>query len=104
MNIYRELLHEQWDNVSPKVRNSHLSGEFLHARCCLDVVGSSNILGRIISRMVSFPAPMNSARVTLNIRPSSEGEIWERVFPGCNLKSVQSQTSDGYLVDRFVIF
>lgn len=103
MNLYRELLREQWDSVSLKVKNSHLSGEVLHAQCCLDVVGSSNLLGKIISRMVSFPAPMKAANVDLHIRSSPDGEIWERVFPDRNLRSVQSRSPDGYLVDRFGI-
>lgn len=103
MNLYRELLREQWDGVAPKVKNSHLSGDVLCAHCRLDVLGSSNLLGKIISRMVSFPAPMKSANVELHIRSSPAGEIWERAFPDRNLRSVQSRSPEGYLVDRFGI-
>jgi hypothetical protein len=101
MNLYRELLGEQWNHVSPKVKNSHLSGEVLRAQCCLDVVGSPNFLGKIISRIVSFPAPTKGANVHLHIRSSPEGELWERIFPDRNLQSVQSQCPAGYLIDRF---
>ena len=101
MNIYRDILREQWDDISPKVRNSHLSDEVLHATCSLDVVGSSNVLGTIISRIVSFPAPMKSAKVELHIRSTPHGELWERKFPDRNLRSVQSQSPDGHLIDRF---
>ncbi len=103
MNLYRDILQDRWNEVNPKVRKSHLSGEELHADCCLDVVGSSNFLGRIIGRLVSLPASMNSAPVHLLIRSSPEGEIWERSFPDCRLNSVQFPSSDGSLVDRFGI-
>jgi len=103
MSLYRNLLGEQWDAVSPRVKNSHLSGRELHANCCLDIVGSSNVVGRIISWVVSLPAPANAAPVILHIHESLEGELWERMFPGRNLQSVQSQSDDGFLIDRFGI-
>lgn len=101
MNIYQDLLRAQWDDVSAKVRRSHLSGEALNATCCLDVAGSSSVVGRMISRIVGLPPSMKSAPVTLHIRSSPEGEIWQRMFPGCNLCSVQSRSREGYLIDRF---
>ena len=101
MNVYRDILREEWDDVSPKVKNSHLSGEALFADCCLDVVGVSGVLGKIIGRMAHLPQPVKSAKVTLRIRSSPHGEIWERSFPDCQLNSIQSQSPDGYLVDRF---
>jgi len=103
MSLYSDLLGEQWDRVSPKVKNSHLSGKDLHANCCLDVVGSSNDVVRIISRIVSLPSPGNSVPVSLHILESPEGELWERMFPGRNLQSVQSPSDEGLLVDRFGI-
>ncbi|MBI4535207.1 MAG: DUF4166 domain-containing protein [Ignavibacteriae bacterium] len=101
MSIYRDILRERWNDVSPKVRASHLTGEELHANCCLDIAGSSNILGRIVSRIVSFPRAKAAAEVELRIRSSPEGEIWERFFPDCTLNSLQSVSPDGHLIDRF---
>lgn len=101
MSLYQGLLGEQWNAVSPKVKNSHLSGTELLASCCLDVVGSASIVARVIRRIASLPAPERGAPVTLHIRKTPEGEFWERIFPGCNLRSVQSQSPDGFLVDRF---
>ena len=101
MSLYQNLLREHWNAVSPRVKNSHLSGKELHANCCLDVVGSSNVVGKIIGRIISLPVPGKAAPVTLHIHECPEGELWERMFPDCNLRSVQSQSAEGYLVDRF---
>ena len=106
ISLYESLLGEQWDAVSPKVKGGHLSrdspgGRKLHANCLLDVVGSSNVIGRIISRIVGLPAHGKASSVALHVGESPEGEIWERIFPDCNLCSVQSKSSDGLLVDRF---
>ncbi len=101
MNIYQDILGEQWDAVSPKVQRSHLAGDELHANCVLDVTGSANVFGRLISRIVLLPAPMKSAPVGLRVCSSPRGEIWDRKFPDHTLRSVQYKSAEGYLIDRF---
>lgn len=100
-NVYREVLGARWADVSSRVRGSHLSAEELHAECLLDIAGASNAAGRCIARLVSFPAARSAAQVSLTIRAVPEGELWEREFPDCVLRSVQSAGNGGFLVDRF---
>ena len=75
MNVYRQLLGKQWNDVHPKVRASHLNGTVLDAHCSLDVTGSRNFLGKLICRIVFFPRPQISAPVELHITSAPGGEL-----------------------------
>ncbi len=57
-------------------------------------------MARTLARLVRFPSAGEVVDVQLLITPRGDGEKWLRTFAGRPLVSLQSEGSDGLLVER----
>lgn len=73
---------DAWNRLPESIRRLH-RGE--------NAVGNGRVLGgetpfmRFLARLLGFPRPAESARISLRVEPEGRGEIWRRRFDGRGL-------------------
>ncbi|MGH9854520.1 MAG: DUF4166 domain-containing protein, partial [Blastocatellia bacterium] len=82
------------------MRRLHGSSGTVRAVGVFQVRHGSNRLARTLARLARLPAAGEAVDVRLQVTAREEDEEWRRTFAGRPLVSVQSNQSDGLLVER----
>jgi hypothetical protein len=86
--LFPMLLGREWDALDEPVRRMHGDAPRLCARGEADVGGATNLVARLLRRMVGLPAPGTRCQLGFSIEREGNREIWKRNFSGSSMRSV----------------
>jgi hypothetical protein len=80
--LYRRTLRDDFAKLPQAIREGHQVDDVLvmSGRCAVE--GGSNMLARLIARIVGFPAAADDVPVTVEMRTEGEDEVWTRTIGG----------------------
>jgi hypothetical protein len=102
--IFKTLLGGAWNGLSEPLQKLHAADSEQIWSGTATVERGKGWMARFIALIFQFPNENKSVEATVNIKPTSSGEIWERTFAGKKFRSVLSLgkgLSDRLLNERF---
>jgi hypothetical protein len=98
VQLYERLLGPCFARLPLALRRFHAQagGE---GRCTFSVRRAPGVLRGFVARSAGLPAATAAAPVTLRVRVQGERELWTRIFPDRELRSVQ-WIEDGRLIEQ----
>jgi hypothetical protein len=97
--LYRRVMGRAFEQLPAAVRAMHQPWRESSAQGEADVLGATNLLGRVIARIMGFPAPGHH-EVHVRFAECDGVERWTRTFGGQSFTSELS-AEGGRLVERF---
>lgn len=97
--LYRRVMGQAFERLPVAVRDMHQPWRESWAEGAAEVTGAANALGRLVARVMGFPAP-GRHRLHVGFAEFEGVERWTRDFGGQSFSSELS-ADDGCLVERF---
>ncbi|MDH7800284.1 hypothetical protein P3T31_000307 [Rhizobium sp. AN70] len=88
--LFRKLLGSAFDDLPPRVRELHDSGQAREWRGVAEVRRGRGVLARLISAVLGFPQAGTHVPVSVAFAPDKGTERWIRTFGGRRFSSTQS--------------
>ena len=88
VQLYQRLLGASFERLPPALRRFHAQGGG-EAECTFAVRRHAGPLHGIVARAAGLPAVTPSVRVVLRVHVDGERELWTRVFPDRELRTLQ---------------
>jgi hypothetical protein len=99
--LYSHLFGEAWSEIDVALRRMHCDGEPVCATGVFRITHGTSLGAKLLLFFLRLPRPNAAAQVELTVRPVGESETWVRLFDGKPLVSVQRESANGLLAERF---
>lgn len=99
--LYPRLLGATWPDMDAALRQMHCNGEPVHATGVFQVTHGTSLGAKLFLPLLRLPPANRAAQVKLLVRPTHDSETWVRLFDGKPLVSVQRESANGELAERF---
>jgi hypothetical protein len=101
-DLYAGILGAAWDSLDPAVHTAHLNGrDQMEAHATFSVRHGRSWIARLLAWIGRLPAESEAAPVKLSVRQVAGGELWDRAFPNTRIRSIQLDSGDGLLTEKF---
>ena len=85
--IYQNLLGSAWDALPEPIQKLHTCKE---ASGAADIDVSQNVLARLASKLLGFPAPGKEVPVRISFEATPGREVWHRKFGKTSFETIQT--------------
>ena len=101
--LFRRALGEAFDLIPPPLQQGHEVADRLVLSGRGSVEGARSSAGRLLARVMGFPAESSDVPVSVEMRVDGEGEIWTRCFGDARFRSrlAPCQGQSSRLLERF---
>lgn len=100
--LFQTLLGERWRQLPASIRRLHSVQDLETFSGHAKVTRGRGGLARLAAWLFGFPRAADRAPVTVTIRQSAAGEVWERDFGGQRFRShMRPAARAGHLIERF---
>lgn len=106
-DLYRRIMGPAFDQLPSELRDMHTIGERLDSAGRCDVRTGKNPLCRLIARLFGFPGAGDDLPVRVEMRRSSQAEVWTRHMGPDRFESSLAQGRgrySGLLTEQFGVF
>ncbi len=91
--LYQRVLGDAWEELPREIREMHQCTGSLRATGKAEVKRGTGLVSRVVGASVGFPAAGLDVPLTVEFRPTDEGEHWIRSFAGRTFSSLQWEGS-----------
>ena len=99
--LYRRLFGASWPEIDTALQRMHCDGEPVRALGDFRVSRGTSLWAKILLSILRLPPENADTQVELIVRPEGESETWLRLFDGQAVTTVQWESGDGELSERF---
>jgi hypothetical protein len=101
--LLRNILGVGFDKMPEAVRRMHSIEKTQDVRGMSRVMGSKNLVGRLIRAMAALPKPVHRAPIYIRFVKGQNSEEWDRHFGRSRFHTIMKQEGR-YLAERLVAF
>jgi len=99
--LYARILGDSWCQVAEPVRRLHDTRSITRVHGHLQIELGRSAVARLLARVLRLPSPHAAAATWLTITARGDHEHWARTFDGHRLDTLQSESDERELVERF---
>jgi Domain of unknown function (DUF4166) len=99
--LYARILGDSWCQVAEPVRRLHTTRSITRVHGHLHIEHGRRAVARLLARVLRLPPAHAAAETRLTITARGDCEHWARTFNGHVLDTIQSESGDRELLERF---
>jgi hypothetical protein len=99
--LYARLFGVAWSEIDTALQRMHCGGESVHAAGVFQISRGTSLGARLLLMFFRLPPPNVASQVQLIVRPVGQCETWLRLFDGKPVVTVQRESVNGLLAERF---
>jgi hypothetical protein len=99
--LYARLFGAAWSEIDPALQGMHCNCEPVHAAGVFRISHGTSLGAKLLPWFLRLPLPNATAQVKLIVRPVGESETWLRLFDGKPVVTVQWESVNGLLAERY---
>jgi len=99
--LFRRALGSAFDDLPAPIRHAHEVADRLLLAGQATIEPAPHAIGRLIARLIGFPATASEVPVSVEMRVDADDEIWTRTFGTARFASRLSTSTPGRVRERF---
>lgn len=99
-SIYQQHMGTRYSELAPEIQTFHALQGSYRLKGEVDVIGAETAWGRLLSRVMRFPASSPQQAFEFHLRTENGRELWQRHFPTRTMVSSMSVRRN-FLVESF---
>jgi hypothetical protein len=99
--LYPRLFGVAWSEIDTALQRMHCNCETIRAAGVFRISHGTSLGAKLLLWFLRLPPPNAAAPVELIVRPVGDSETWLRLFDGKPIVTVQRESVNGLLAERF---